>query len=109
MDYSTEKQRKKFYRDKRWVKEVRPFVLKRDNYECQQCKLEGRVHVDSYKVEGERKTIQLNVDHIEELQDRPDLALDPDNLQTLCVRCHNKKHGRFHWRPRKPKWNDEAW
>lgn len=110
IQYGTEKERKKFYRGKDW-EQVRQFVLNRDNRECQHCKKHGRVHVDSVKQDGERKSIQLNVDHIEELHDRPELALDPDNLQTLCLRCHNEKHGRFHWRLRnKNKWaDDEAW
>lgn len=68
-DYKT---RKKFYNSKDW-ETVRLIVLKRDNFECQWCKEEGKV-----------TTEDLEVDHIAELQDRPDLKLDPDNLRTLC-------------------------
>lgn len=45
--------------------------------------------------EGKVTTEDLEVDHIEELQDRPDLKLDPDNLRTLCKACHNKRHKDF--------------
>lgn len=31
------------------------------------------------------------IDHIQELKDNPDLALDNDNLIPLCHSCHNKK------------------
>ena len=30
-----------------------------------------------------------SVDHIEPRSKRPDLALEPSNLQVLCRRCHN--------------------
>lgn len=30
-------------------------------------------------------------DHIIPRKDRPDLALDPDNLQSLCKPCHQRK------------------
>jgi 5-methylcytosine-specific restriction protein A len=30
------------------------------------------------------------VDHIAPVRERPDLRLDPDNLQSLCKECHDK-------------------
>ncbi|MFN3785209.1 MAG: HNH endonuclease [Thiothrix sp.] len=30
-----------------------------------------------------------HVDHIEPVRANPDRAFDPDNLQSLCVPCHN--------------------
>jgi 5-methylcytosine-specific restriction endonuclease McrA len=32
------------------------------------------------------------VHHIEHLDKRPDLALDNDNLESLCADCHNREH-----------------
>jgi 5-methylcytosine-specific restriction enzyme A len=32
------------------------------------------------------------VHHIEELSDKPELALNEDNLISLCNSCHNKEH-----------------
>ncbi|MED3687255.1 hypothetical protein P4534_00135 [Peribacillus butanolivorans] len=52
----------KFYKGRDWM-ELRLIALKRDNHECQQCKREGRGHVDSVKVKGERKSIELNMHH----------------------------------------------
>ncbi|PEU72993.1 alpha/beta hydrolase, partial [Bacillus thuringiensis] len=44
-----------------------------------------------------------------ELEHHPELALEIDNLETVCVDCHNKEHGRtFEKKPNK--WeNDEKW
>lgn len=102
IDYNEYKERKRFYNSKHWQL-VREYVLKRANYECEWCKLEGKVTTDS-----------LEVDHIEELQDRPDLKLDPDNLRVLCKACHNKRHTRFQYGgnkfiPKETKWKDEKW
>ncbi|MED2061030.1 HNH endonuclease, partial [Bacillus thuringiensis] len=51
----------------------------------------------------------LVVHHIKELEHHPELALEKDNLETVCVDCHNKEHGRtFEKKPNK--WeNDEKW
>lgn len=82
--------------------------MKRDNYECQQCKREGLVTIDSKKEEGKRKEIVLNVHHKKEIETHPELALELDNLETLCVSHHNKVHGKG-FRPKKNKWDDERW
>lgn len=108
-DYSTKEQQHKFYKSAAWHGKygVRLKVLERDNYECQLCKREGRVHLDSVKVEGERKSIQLNVHHVKELEHHPELALDMDNLLTICLRHHNELHDRY--QPKEKKWEDERW
>ncbi|MGP4073137.1 HNH endonuclease [Piscibacillus sp. B03] len=112
-EYKTREQKRKFYDSKAW-KLLREDIKKRDNYECQECKRQGRVTIDTneYSESAKRKKIMLVVDHIKELEDYPELALDPDNLETKCVKCHNKKHGRYihysKWR-KKPKWDDEWW
>lgn len=68
-----------FYRSYEWEK-VRAKVLERDRYECQICKSRGRYR------EGNL------VHHIKYLRDRPDLALNPDNLVTVCRECHAEIH-----------------
>ncbi|MGX7199211.1 HNH endonuclease [Enterococcus nangangensis] len=75
-------QLKKFYDCARWRK-LRREAIKRDNNECQMCKHLGRYH----RVE--------NVHHIKEVKDRPDLALDINNLICLCVDHHNEVHDRY--------------
>lgn len=107
-EYKSREQKKKFYGSDEW-ETLRLKALERDNYECQECKREGRVHVDSKKVEGERKSIELNVHHKYEIEHYPKLALVIDNLETLCLNCHNKAHGRVFGATKKKKWDDERW
>lgn len=109
-EYKTEAQKAKFYQSTAWrgVNGLRYQALKRDNYECQECKRLGYVHVDSIKTEGERKTIELNVHHIQEIEDHPELALKLSNLETLCLFHHNDIHGR-NFERKQPKWDDEKW
>ncbi|MFK3938931.1 HNH endonuclease [Alkalihalobacillus sp. NPDC078783] len=107
-EFITSKQKKQFYRSKDW-ETLRVEALERDNYECQECKRQGGVHVDSKKVEGERKSIELNVHHKYEIEHYPKLALVLDNLETLCLPCHNKVHGKGFKPTKKKKWDDEMW
>ena len=108
--YDTVKERIRFYKSPPWRRK-REEILKRDNYECQECKKQGKVSIDynRFKVDTshQRKHKYLDVDHIEELQDRPDLALADSNLITLCIKCHNKKHDRYQKKVKQ--WNDERW
>lgn len=72
----SQKQEKKkynaFYDSREW-QEVRYFVLKRDGRVCALCKeTKGQIHVD----------------HIIPRATRPDLSLEPDNLQVLCKACN---------------------
>lgn len=70
-----------FYKRKGWrVKRVN--ILKRDNYECQECKRYGK-SVDA-----------TTVHHIYPYQEYPLLALESDNLISLCNRCHELMHDR---------------
>lgn len=102
LDVSTKQARARFYGSAEW-RAFRESILERDNYECQWCKEQGQV--------TSRFDSILEVDHIEELKDRPDLALEPSNLRTLCKDCHNKRHKRFNYRPseKKKRWADEWW
>ena len=61
-------------RGPRW-KALRVQALQRDGWKCVRC--------------GEK--VGLEVDHILPVRDRPDLAYDLDNLQTLCGRDHARK------------------
>lgn len=94
-EYKTGEQKRKFYDSKEW-KSLREERKKLDNYECQECKRNGLVSIDTneYSKTAQRKKIQLVVHHIKELEDHPDLALDIENLETTCVECHNRTHGR---------------
>ena len=65
---------RRIIKTKRW-RALRLQVLRRDGWQCVQCKARGR----------------LEVDHIEPVRKRPDLAYEMGNLQTLCARCHSRK------------------
>ncbi|WP_239255406.1 HNH endonuclease [Listeria ilorinensis] len=98
----SKEKRLRFYKSGPW-KRVRQDVLERDNYECQECKRSGRV---TTKVTTE--LVKLDVDHIKDLEHYPELALDLDNLETLCQVCHNRKHHRF--AKKVNRWaHDEKW
>ncbi|MEO5293588.1 HNH endonuclease [Enterococcus cecorum] len=64
-----------------------------DHYECQWCANEGYVNVGKDPERG-----VLEVDHILEVSERPDLAYDLDNTRTLCKYHHNQRHHRFQFR-----------
>lgn len=70
---------RRFYRSPEWRTKRRE-ILQRDNGECQQCKREGKFSPAN------------TVHHIVPLLERPDLALDDDNLESLCAACHNREH-----------------
>ncbi|RWR53330.1 HNH endonuclease [Sinirhodobacter huangdaonensis] len=61
-------------RTKRWAV-LRQVILERDGWKCRCC--------------GDRR--RLEIDHIQPVRLRPDLAFEPRNLQALCPRCHTKK------------------
>ncbi|WP_248560281.1 HNH endonuclease [Niallia sp. NCCP-28] len=98
--YKTKEQKKKFYNSTAW-KKLRLLALNRDNYECQQCKLKGKVS------KGQ------NVHHIKEIYFHPEFALELDNLETLCINCHNEEHERTFDKiknsKKESKWDDEMW
>lgn len=73
---------KKFYKSTEW-KRLRDYVLKRDNYICQECIKEDKI------------TTCNTVHHIVEVREDFSKALNEDNLVTLCHECHNKIHKRF--------------
>lgn len=72
----------KFYQSAKW-RRLREKAMRRDNYECQMCRRLGKYH----KVE--------NVHHVQEVKDRPDLALEINNLMCLCIEHHNEVHERY--------------
>lgn len=89
----------RFYNSTAWKKK-RQEILERDNHECQHCKAEGKFSNQC-----------LQVHHIKELEDYPSLALDNDNLITICNRHHNLVHdkGRKFRRNKKEPITPERW
>lgn len=68
-----------FYKSTAW-KHKRKHILRRDNYECQKCKREGRY------------SKATDVHHVKRLDNHPEFALTDDNLESLCPACHNREH-----------------
>lgn len=97
----------KFYKTKQW-QDLRTYILEKYHYECQECIKKGKY------------TQARNVHHINELKDRPDLALNEYytdsttgkrkiNLIPLCIDCHNIQHKRVCSNEHKPQLNEERW
>jgi 5-methylcytosine-specific restriction endonuclease McrA len=68
-----------FYQSEKWRRK-RAAILRRDGYMCQECKRYGRARQ------------AVHVHHIVHLEDAPELAFADENLVSLCLACHNKKH-----------------
>lgn len=69
-----------FYGSKKW-KKARERALRRDEYQCQDCKRYGKI------------TAAEHVHHIKPLEDCTAAeAIDLSNLVSLCRDCHNKRH-----------------
>lgn len=68
-----------FYLSKKW-KRKRASILRRDGYQCQDCRRYGR----------NRQAVTVH--HIKHLDEYPEIALVDSNLVSLCADCHNKRH-----------------
>ena len=75
------KQVNPFYRLKKWIRK-RENILRRDGYECRQCKRYGKT------------TAATTVHHIYPLEMFPAYRLLDINLLSLCNECHNQMHNR---------------
>ena len=109
-EYKTREQKQRFYNSTKW-KQLRKQVLERCNHECQECKRNGYVTIDTneYSETAKRKKIRLIAHHKKELEFHPDLALEIENIEILCVRCHEQYHDRgFKYKENKWK-HDEKW
>lgn len=69
-----------FYQTKAW-KLKRKEALARDNYLCRRC------------LEKNLLTPADTVHHVQLIEAYPWLALELDNLLSLCAACHNALHG----------------
>lgn len=69
----------RFYASGMWRRKQAQ-ILKEKHWECERCKKKGKVkRADT-------------VHHIKYLRDRPDLALEDENLEVLCKECHYDEH-----------------
>ena len=92
----TQKEKLKFYKSIAWRKK-RDYIMQRDHYQCQEClKRVTTATAKGIELTGRDRYINraTQVHHIQHLDERPDLALDDDNLEAVCLHCHNVLHGR---------------
>ncbi len=82
----------KFYQSKEW-RELRLIAIERDNYECRHCREQGNLTTRNTINKYGRKT-KMEVNHIKPLRTHPHLALVLDNLEYLCIDCHNIADGK---------------
>jgi len=75
MNFQTRAERQKFYKSSHW-QILRQWVLSRDPL-CELCITKDRI------------TPGTECHHKIDIADRPDLRLDPKNIQVLCQTCHN--------------------
>lgn len=71
-----------FYNSKKW-RRVSTAYMTSQNYICERC---GKPAVICHH------KIWLNGENVKD----PYIALNPDNLEALCMDCHNAEHGRQH-------------
>ena len=94
--------KKKFYDEGYW-KKLSKEILERDNYECQECKKEGKLTIKQHKK-------KLDIHHIKELETNPELAYVKDNLVTVCVHHHNILDEKaFNGKKKEKFMNEERW
>lgn len=70
-----------FYKSKPW-RSKRTKVLRRDSYECQECKRYGK------------NRTATTVHHCNPLETHPQWRLESWNLLSLCSTCHDRMHDR---------------
>lgn len=109
----TDKEAKEFYNSSAW-KHKRMEILERDHYECQDCRQRLRnAAKEGRLLSGRDRKIwpAEEVHHIQELKEYPELALNNDNLTSLCTQCHNLRHGRnpYKFVRRKKRLTEEKW
>ena len=97
MPGTTDKLSEPFYHSAAWKKARRARLLA-DNYMCTKCMEEFR------RGERMRPMPATMVHHVLPITERPDLALDIDNMRSLCDMHHNREHpekgGRGRARPK---------
>lgn len=92
--------RNSFYKSDKWEKFRKVVIAERADKEgLVHCAMCGKALL---------KPRDIQVDHIQELNDAnytdANISLNPDNVQLLCIQCHNKKHERFQgWQKPKPR------
>lgn len=92
----TQEEKDKFYGSTAWRK-LSAKILRRDRRECQECRkrIEKANRDGIILPAGYRKIRRATLTHhIIPIEVAPELMYDEENLEAVCVRCHNEIHGR---------------
>ena len=86
-----------------------PEILERDNYICQRCI--GHWTDAKYPIKKIKLSKAKYVHHIKPMRDYFELALNDDNLISLCFGCHETVEGRLdnQFKPTKKRLTEEKW
>ncbi len=82
-----------FYNTQAWA-ELREQKRKIEHYECERCRRKGRYSPAN------------TIHHKKYLREAPELALDINNLECLCEKCHYDEH---HKAENQKQLNEERW
>ena len=80
-----------FYTSPIWCR-TQARILKQHHYECERCRKKGLV------------TRATTVHHRKYLRNHPELALDEENLEPICAKCHYEEHHKKHGFRNEEKW-----
>lgn len=80
--YKRNKSHARFYQSNEW-KTLRAVKLSQSGYLCERCKAKGKT------------VLAVDVHHIVPISVDWSKRLDINNLECLCVDCHNDEHNRF--------------
>lgn len=86
--------RKDFYHSKVW-NQVRKNIWLKQNLLCNRCGLPVYVDGISDYIPKENRRIGIvhHIEHLDNINVYDDtIALDEDNLEGICIDCHNKEH-----------------
>lgn len=102
-----------FYVSREW-KDKKKQIIIRDNNLCQRCLgnwSDGKHPIEKIKLTRGTKERPLYVHHIKPMKDYFELALEDDNLISLCFECHEiveeRTENRF--KPKKKYLTQEKW
>ena len=82
----------KFYESKAW-KDVRKTIWLKQNLLCNRCHKPVYVYGLSDPTNNKRKGIVHHKEYITDFNiNDVNVTLNPDNLEGICIDCHNKEH-----------------
>ena len=89
MDHRVEGFAREFYRSWPWIKCARAYKEEKGGL-CERCWSKGLI-VPGEEVHHKTRLTPENITD-------PSIALNPDNLELLCKRCHIEEHSKTRWR-----------